>query len=121
MTVRVQYLLEILREDSLDVSEMRGIFEWFCAHHIPPSRCLDGLDLLAQASLPLGLLCVGAALQPNALRLDGPAMIISGAVRLLLMPLLAALTARIFDLNGTEALVLGNRAIDTALMQLDCS
>jgi malonate transporter and related proteins len=64
------------------------------------------LDLLAQASLPLGLLCVGAALQPNALRLDGPAMIISGAVRLLLMPLLAALTARIFDLNGTEALVL---------------
>ena len=64
------------------------------------------LDLLAQASLPLGLLCVGAALQPNALRLDGPAMIISGAVRLVLMPLLAALTARIFDLNGTEALVL---------------
>lgn len=64
------------------------------------------LDLLAQASLPLGLLCVGAALQPDALRRDGPTLAVTGALRLVLMPLLAALVARVFGLNGVEALVL---------------
>ena len=64
------------------------------------------LDLLAQASLPLGLLCVGAALQPATLRRDGVTLAASGALRLLLMPLLAALIARLVGLNGVEALVL---------------
>lgn len=64
------------------------------------------LDLLAQASLPLGLLCVGAALQPAALRRDGQTLAGTGALRLLLMPVLAALIARAFGLTGTEALVL---------------
>jgi len=64
------------------------------------------LDLLAQASLPLGLLCVGAALQPAALRRDGLTLAATGALRLLLMPLLAALVARAFGLSGVEALVL---------------
>ena len=64
------------------------------------------LDLLAQASLPLGLLCVGAALQPAALRRDGPTLAATSAVRLLLMPLLAALVAQVFGLGGIEALVL---------------
>lgn len=64
------------------------------------------LDLLAQASLPLGLLCVGAALQPAALRRDGLTLITTGGLRLLLMPILAALIARAFGLTGTEALVL---------------
>jgi len=64
------------------------------------------LDLLAQASLPLGLLCVGAALQPAALRRDGLTLTATGGLRLLLMPALAALIARAFGLTGTEALVL---------------
>jgi malonate transporter len=64
------------------------------------------LDLLAQASLPLGLLCVGAALKPGALRRDGLALAVSGALRLLMMPLLAALIARFVGLSGVEALVL---------------
>lgn len=64
------------------------------------------LDLLAQASLPLGLLCVGAALQPAALRGDGLTLATTGALRLLLMPLLAAFVARVFGLSGVEALVL---------------
>lgn len=46
------------------------------------------LDLLAQASLPLGLLCVGAALQSAAMRREGLTMAATGALRLLLMPLL---------------------------------
>ena len=62
------------------------------------------LDLVAQASLPLGLLCVGAALQPAALRRDGLTLASTAGLRLLLMPLLAALIARAFGLTGTEAL-----------------
>ena len=64
------------------------------------------LDLLAQASLPLGLLCVGAALQPRAPRRDGPTLAVTGVLRLALMPLLAACVARMFGLSGVEALVL---------------
>lgn len=64
------------------------------------------LDLLARASLPLGLLCVGAALQPTALRRDGAALAGTSALRLLAMPVLAALIGRGFGLDGPEALVL---------------
>ena len=64
------------------------------------------LDLLAQASLPLGLLCVGAALQPATLRRDSLTLALSGSLRLIMMPLLAALTAHTFGLNGVEAMVL---------------
>ncbi|WP_417809986.1 AEC family transporter, partial [Thioclava sp.] len=64
------------------------------------------LDVLAQASLPLGLLCVGAALQPATLHRDGLTLAATGALRLLFMPLLAALMVRAVGLSGVEALVL---------------
>lgn len=62
--------------------------------------------LLGQGSLPLGLLCVGAALRPAVLRHDIRALGMNGAGRLLLMPCLAMLIGMIFGLQGTEALVL---------------
>ncbi|WP_439155586.1 AEC family transporter [Yoonia sp.] len=62
--------------------------------------------LLGQGSLPLGLLCVGAALRPGALRQDMGALAGNGAVRLLGMPLLAAVIGRAMGLEGVEALVL---------------
>lgn len=64
------------------------------------------LELLARASLPLGLLCVGAALQPAAMRQDSLTLAGTGALRLLAMPALAALTARVFGLEALETLVL---------------
>ncbi|MBY6160985.1 AEC family transporter [Mameliella alba] len=64
------------------------------------------LELLARGSLPLGLLCVGAALQPKALGRDGLVVGGNAALRLLGMPMLAALVAWGFGLNGVEALVL---------------
>jgi malonate transporter len=64
------------------------------------------LSLLAQASLPLGLLCVGAALRPEALRRDGLALVAISALRLLVMPTLAFAVAQVFGLSGTEAAVL---------------
>jgi malonate transporter and related proteins len=62
--------------------------------------------LLGQGSLPLGLLCVGAALQPATLRSDSTAIAANSALRLVAMPVLAVLVARAFGLGGTEALVL---------------
>ncbi|MCB1332842.1 MAG: AEC family transporter [Roseivivax sp.] len=64
------------------------------------------LSLLGQGSLPLGLLCVGAALRPAALRQDMAGLAGVGALRLLAMPALAAAVAQGFGLSGTEALVL---------------
>lgn len=64
------------------------------------------LEFLAQASLPLGLLCVGAALQPKAIRQDVVALAGPSALRLLAMPALGAGVAAVFGLDGVEALVL---------------
>ncbi|WP_322895810.1 MULTISPECIES: AEC family transporter [unclassified Yoonia] len=64
------------------------------------------LTLLAQASLPLGLLCVGAALRPATLKTDSLAIAANSLTRLAVMPALAALIALTFGLAGTEALVL---------------
>lgn len=64
------------------------------------------LELLAQGSLPLGLLCVGAALQPAALKRDFPVLVGNSALRLLAMPVLAGAVGMGFGLGGTEALVL---------------
>ncbi len=64
------------------------------------------LEFLAQASLPLGLLCVGAALQPKAIRSDVAALASPSLLRLVAMPALGAGVAMIFGLDGVEALVL---------------
>lgn len=64
------------------------------------------LGFLAQASLPLGLLCVGAALRPATLRLDLGTLLGNAALRLLGMPCLAALTILAFGVSGAEALIL---------------
>ncbi|SDI72885.1 hypothetical protein SAMN05216272_11815 [Pseudomonas panipatensis] len=72
---------------------------------------LDGgsarlFDLLAVASLPLGLLCVGAALQPRELRAALPTLLGACAVRLLGMPALAFGIARLLGLAPLESAVL---------------
>ncbi len=62
--------------------------------------------MLGQGSLPLGLLCVGAALQPKALRRALGALGAVTAARLLAMPLLAWVVAHLFGLGQVETLVL---------------
>lgn len=64
------------------------------------------LGLMAQASLPLGLLCVGAALRPETLRRDLPALGVVSALRLLAMPVLAAGVAWAFGLGQAETLIM---------------
>ncbi|WP_375262361.1 AEC family transporter [Palleronia sp.] len=64
------------------------------------------LELIAQASLPLGLLCVGAALRPAAMRRDMLPLFANTLVRLFAMPALAVLVAGAVGLGGVETLVL---------------
>ncbi len=64
------------------------------------------LSLLAAASLPLGLLCVGAALQPKELRGEVPSLGWNSVLRLLAMPLLAWGVARGLGLPAMESSLL---------------
>ena len=64
------------------------------------------LGLLAAASLPLGLLCVGAALRPQELSGEKAALAWNCALRLLAMPALALLVARLLHLPTMESAVL---------------
>ncbi len=63
------------------------------------------LDLVAQASLPLGLLCVGAALRPRALGAEIGSLAGLSALRLLAMPALALGVARSLSLGPEETLL----------------
>ena len=64
------------------------------------------LNLLAAASLPLGLLCVGAALKPQELGGEIPALGWNCAVRLLAVPLLAYGVAVVLGLPAMETTIL---------------
>lgn len=64
------------------------------------------LSLLAAASLPLGLLCVGAALKPRELGGEIPALGWNSATRLLVVPLLAYGVALVLGLPAMETTIL---------------
>ncbi|WP_423836492.1 AEC family transporter [Stutzerimonas stutzeri] len=64
------------------------------------------LSLLAAASLPLGLLCVGAALKPQELSGEIPALGWNSATRLLAVPLLAYGVALVLGLPDMETTIL---------------
>ena len=64
------------------------------------------LGLLAAASLPLGLLCVGAALKPEQLSGEAPALASNSLLRLCAMPLLAWAVANALQLPAMETSVL---------------
>lgn len=64
------------------------------------------LGLLAAASLPLGLLCVGAALKPEQLSGEVPALLGNSLLRLLGMPLLAWAVAYGLQLPPMESTLL---------------
>lgn len=66
----------------------------------------DLLSLLAASSLPLGLLCVGAALQPRELSGQTGALVLSSLGRLLLMPLAAWLVVRLLAMPPMESAIL---------------
>jgi predicted permease len=62
------------------------------------------LRALGQASLPLGLLCVGAALDLSTARTWMRPVLVSSAVKFLAMPLATVLACRALGLHGPAAL-----------------
>ncbi|MBI5163168.1 MAG: AEC family transporter [Magnetospirillum sp.] len=58
------------------------------------------LKILAQASLPLGLLAVGAGLDLRASAAAGPAVALTATVKLVLLPALVAVAGRVLGLDG---------------------
>lgn len=64
------------------------------------------LSLLATTSLPLGLLCVGAALKLDELQGQGSALVGNSLIRLLVVPVIAFLSAWILALPTIETAVL---------------
>jgi len=61
------------------------------------------LKALGQASLPLGLLCVGAALDLSAARTWMRPVLVSSAVKFLVMPFATVLACQAFGLHGPAA------------------
>lgn len=68
-----------------------------------PALAGDILDILGRASLPLGLLAVGAAQRPRAIPGHARAIMISSAVQFGLKPLVAGLLVAATGLGGAAA------------------
>ncbi|MFD1091499.1 AEC family transporter [Providencia vermicola] len=64
------------------------------------------LKLLAAASLPLGLICIGGALQTTTLRKEFKPIMLSTLLRLLAMPVLTLIMAKLFSLPNLETILL---------------
>lgn len=62
--------------------------------------------LLAAASLPLGLICIGAALQTSTLKVELKPLILNSFGRLAIMPIVALLIGRGFELPPMESVLL---------------
>ncbi len=60
-------------------------------------------EILAEAALSLGLLAVGAALHFNAVLESGAVVLITSAIKLVLLPLLTWGLLRLFGVQGVEA------------------
>ena len=66
-----------------------------------PDWLMGSLKMLGQASLPLGLLAVGAALQLAAIRNRWEAVAASCGLKLIASPVIAALLLGLFGVHGT--------------------
>jgi malonate transporter and related proteins len=104
-SLRWRALLPMLGKNPLILACLAGALANIAG--LPLAGGLDQLlGLLAATSLPLGLLCVGAALQPQELKSEVGTLAGSAAVRLLVVPALAFVAARLLDLPVTASAVL---------------
>jgi predicted permease len=88
-------------------------FIWSCAvglilaalSPVVPRHLLAAVEIIGKAALPAGLLVVGAGLQAKSLVRPGPAHLLAVALKLILMPLMAAALARLFGVSGDDLAV----------------
>jgi malonate transporter len=87
----------------------RNPFIWSCALGLSlnvsalpmPSVVLDYAEILGRASLAAGLLVVGAGLDLARLKTFSPAIAIATALKLVVLPCIAAVLAHFFGVTGT--------------------
>jgi len=63
------------------------------------------LDILGRASLPIGLLAVGAGLEVATMRSAGPTVLVTSAIKILLLPILTFGLCTVLGLDGLTAAV----------------
>jgi malonate transporter and related proteins len=66
-----------------------------------PAPLMSFADILGRASLAAGLLVVGAGLDLSRLRRPGVALLLACALKLVVLPVLAACVARLLGVAGT--------------------
>lgn len=98
-------LLRPVVTNPLILACLAGILLALTGWGVPPGTG-EILGFMADASLPLGLLCVGAALRPAAAKREAATLLANSAMRLLAVPMLAVLAAAAFRLGPTETLIL---------------
>jgi malonate transporter and related proteins len=87
----------------------RNPFIWSCAIGLTlnilrppiPAPLMSFADILGRASLAAGLLVVGAGLDLSRLRRPGVALLLACALKLVVLPVLAACVARLLGVAGT--------------------
>jgi predicted permease len=70
-----------------------------------PDLIADILRFLGRASLPIGLLAVGAGLSLKAARKAGPAVVVTSALKLIALPLVTLAACQLFGVSGLTAKV----------------
>jgi predicted permease len=70
-----------------------------------PDLIADILRVLGRASLPIGLLAVGAGLSLKAARKAGPAVVVTSALKLIALPLVTLAACKLFGVSGLTAKV----------------
>ncbi|RLQ88965.1 AEC family transporter [Notoacmeibacter ruber] len=103
--VGLAMLLRPVLSNPLIIACIIGIVLSLTGIGLPPGSA-EIIGFLAQASLPLGLLCVGAALKPSMARGESATLLTNCAGRLLAMPCLAFVIGYLWGLGQTEMLVL---------------
>ena len=63
------------------------------------------LEILGRASLPVGLLAVGAGLDLHALRRAGSGVIAASVLKLIALPLVTLAIARLLEIEATSATI----------------
>jgi len=99
-TARQPSLIASLARNPLILSCLAGLAANAADLHLP-AWLAESLKVMGQASLPLGLLAVGAALELSALRSRGQAVAAACGLKLIVSPALAAALLVLFGVHGT--------------------
>lgn len=97
-------ILRQLATNPLVLGSLGGISFQLLGFQLPPAVA-PALQTLGAAALPLGLLCIGAALEFGSVRRWLGPVVISSVIKFIVMPLVTLILARLAGLSGPALLV----------------